>query len=104
MLKVKILFFLTLVNVYLYYKIGPDKFEIFNKCGLHFFHVNINSVLPKIEEIRYIAHSVNLSIIGLSESKLDNSVNDNEISIPGYDILRKDRNKNGAGGIGLYKK
>ena len=79
------------------YKNDLDKFEMFNKRGLHFIHVNINSVLPKIEEIRYIARSVNLSIIGLSESKLDNSVNDNEISIPGYDILRKDRNRKGGG-------
>jgi hypothetical protein len=78
-------------------KNGLDKFEIFNKRGLHFIHVNINSILPKIEEIRCIARSVNLSIIGLSESKLDNTVNDNEISIPGYDILRKDRNRNGGG-------
>ena len=85
-------------------KNGLDKFEMLNKRGLHFLHVNINSVLPKLEEIRYIARSVNLSVIGLSESKLDNSVNDNEISIPGYDIMRKDRSRNGGGGIGLYKK
>ena len=78
-------------------KNGLDKFEMLNKRGLHFLHVNINSVLPKLEEIRYIARSVNLSVIGLSESKLDNSVNDNEISIPGYDIMRKDRSRNGGG-------
>ena len=58
----------------------------------------------KIEEIRYIERSVNLSIIGLSESKLDNFVNDNEISIPGYDIVRKDRNRNGGGGALVYLK
>ena len=80
-----------------------DKFEVFDKRGLHFIHVNINSILPKIEEIRYIAQSVNFSIIGLSESKLDNSVNDNEISVPGYDILRKDRNRNGGGVLAYIK-
>ena len=84
-------------------KNGLDKFEMFKKRGLHFIHVNINSVLPKIEEIRYIARSVNLSVIGLSESKLDNSVNDNEISIPGYDILRKDRNRHGGGVLAYIK-
>ena len=76
---------------------------MFDKRGLHFIHVNINRILPKIEEIRYIAQSVNFSIIGLSESKLDNSVNDNEISVPGYDILRKDRNRNGGGVLAYIK-
>ena len=76
---------------------GLEKFEMFNNRGLHFIHVNINSLLPKIEEIRYIARSVNLSIIGFSETKLDFSVDDNEINIPGFNILRKDRNRNGGG-------
>ena len=83
--------------------IGLDKFEMFNNHGLHFIHVNIGSVLPKIEEIRYIARSVNLSIIGLSESKLDISVDDNEIKIPGFNILRKDRNRNGGGVMAYIK-
>ena len=34
-----------------------DTFEILNKRGLHFIHVNINSILPKIEGIRPIAYS-----------------------------------------------
>ena len=54
-----------------------SNFEILNKRGLHFIHVNISSILPKIEEIRHIAHAINLSVIGISESKLDSSVNDN---------------------------
>ena len=87
------------------YKNDLDKLEMFSKQGLHFIHVDMNSVLPKIEEIRYNACSVNLSIIVLSESKLDNSVDDNEISIPGYDILRKDRNRSkGGGGLTYIKK
>ena len=74
-----------------------NKFDMFNKRGVHFMHVNINSILPKLEELKQIVNSVNLSIIGISESKLDSSVDDNEIAIPGYDILRKDRNRNGGG-------
>ena len=74
-----------------------DKFRVLEKHGIHFIHVNIKSILPKIEEIRLITHSVNLSVIGISDSKLSSSVNDNEIKTPGYDILRKDRNRNGGG-------
>ena len=78
-------------------KNGLEKFDIFNKRGLHFIHVNINSILPNIDELRHIAQSIKLYVIGISESKLDSSVNDNEINIPGYEILRKDRNRNGGG-------
>ena len=76
---------------------GDDKFKMFNKRGLHFFHVNINSILPKIEELRHIARLTKISVIGISESKIDSSVNDEEISIPGFEIIRKDRNRHGGG-------
>ena len=45
--------------------------DIFKKRGLHIIHLNINSLLPKIDEIRHITKSSNLSVIGLSETKLD---------------------------------
>ena len=64
-------------------------FEILDKLGFYFIHANISSILPKIEEIIHIAHSKNLSILVISESKLDSFVNDNEIRIPGYDLLEK---------------
>ena len=40
----------------------------------HALHsLNINSLLPKIDEIRYIAKFRNVTAIGLSETKLDNT-------------------------------
>ena len=73
----------------------------FKKRGLHFLHLNVNSLLPKIDEIRYIATLSNAAIIGISESKLDDSVLDCEVNICGYDLLRCDRNRNG-GGVACY--
>ena len=55
--------------------------------------------MPKIDQVRLIAHKTNAAILGLSESKIDNSVSDNEISISGYNVLRNDRNKRGGGVI-----
>ena len=83
--------------------LNNNQFEILNKRGLHFMHVNINSILPKLEELKYIVNSAKLSVIGISESKLDNSVDDSEICIPGYNILRKDRNRNGGGVLAYIK-
>ena len=74
-----------------------DDWKLFKKRGLHLLHVNINSLLPKIDEIRYIAKMSNAAVIGLTESKLDDSVLDSEINIDGYEVLRCDRNRNGGG-------
>ena len=40
------------------------------KWGMHFIHININSLVLKIDELRYIANITNSSIIGISETKL----------------------------------
>ena len=63
--------------------------------------MNINSLLPKIEELRIIAKSTNDAIIGTSESKLDESVLETEIQIDNYIIFRYDRNRLG-GGVACY--
>ena len=74
--------------------------EPFNKKVLHFFHIKINSLLPKIDELKCIANKTNTAIIGITEPKLDHTVPDLEVSLSGYDILRCDRNRNG-GGVGV---
>ena len=64
-------------------------------------HVDINSLLPKIDELKSIAASIKAAVIGISESKLDSSITGNEIKIDGYHVLRKDRNRKG-GGVACY--
>ena len=78
-----------------------DIWDPFKKRGMHFIHININSLLPKIDELRNIATETNAAVIGITESKLDSSVANNEVNIAGYSILRHDRNRNG-GGIACY--
>ena len=56
--------------------------------GLHFIHLNVNSLLPKIDELRNIAKLSSALIIGISESKLDDSVLSSEIHIDTYNTLR----------------
>ena len=70
--------------------------EPFIKRGLHFIHININSLLPKIEELRSIAKNSNAAVIGITESKVDESVHDSEINIENYNIIRCDRNRHGG--------
>ena len=72
-----------------------NEWDVFKARGLHFIHININSLLPKIEELRRIACQSNAAVIGISESKLDNSMFDSESEINRYNILRFDRNRHG---------
>ena len=69
---------------------------MFRKRGLHFIHLNINSLLLKIDELRSIAKTTRAAIIGISESKLDKTVFNSEVAIEGYDLIRKDRNRHGG--------
>lgn len=78
-----------------------DIWASFRQRGLHFLHLNINSLLPKIDELRLIALRTNAAVIGVSETKLDKSVLDGEVSIDGYEIKRADRNRHG-GGVACY--
>ena len=73
----------------------------FTPEGHHSIHININSLLPKIEELRRFVFLSNTAVIGISESKLDNSIFDLEIEIDGYNILRFDKKRH-VGGLGCY--
>ena len=77
--------------------------EWLNKKGLHFLHININSLLPKIDELKCIANKTKAAIIGIIESKLHHTVSDLEVNLPGYDILRYDRNRNGSDVVYIRK-
>ena len=43
------------------------KWNIFEKKGLHVLHLNVNSLITKIDEIRFIVKQSNDSIIEMSE-------------------------------------
>ena len=83
--------------------VGSGAWNIFQKRGMHFIHLNINSLLPKIDEIRYVAKLTNATVIGLSETKLDNTVLSSELEIEGYDLVRSDRSRRG-GGVAYFVK
>ena len=65
--------------------------------GLHPMYLNINSLLPKIDELRYISRPSNAAVIGVSESKLDKSITNSKILIHNHDLLRCYQNRNGDG-------
>ena len=53
----------------------------------------------KKDKIRFIANKDEAAITGITES--NHTVPDLEVNLPGYDILRCDRNRN-SGGVACY--
>ena len=64
---------------------------------MHFIHFNINIILLKIDEIRYVAKLTNATVIGLSETKLDKTVLSSQLEIEEYDLVRSDWSRRGGG-------
>ena len=59
--------------------------------------LNIVTIPKHIDEIR-ISENVNFFyLIGFSETRLDKSFSDEDVEIPDFEIIRKDRNRNGGG-------
>ena len=73
------------------------EWNIFKTKGVHLMLLNINSLLPKVDELRHMARLSNAAVIGICESKSDKSITNSEILIDNYDLLRCDRNRNGRG-------
>ena len=69
--------------------------------GLSFFITNINSLHDKINLLQAEIDHVKSDIIGISETKLDASIQDKDVKLPSYSIVRSDRTRTG-GGVALY--
>ena len=85
---------------------GNDKIllhNIANIKGCKLACININSLYRHIDEICFILMSTPLEVLAIYESKLDDTISDGEICIPGYVIVQKDRSRHG-GGVALYTK
>ena len=74
------------------YLFKQEEWQTFSNKGLHLIHLNINSLLPKIKELRDIAKRTKGVVIGISEFEFHSIVLDPEIYIENYEILRFDRN------------
>ena len=68
--------------------------------GLLIASLNINGHLTHIDELRVFMFFSNVDILQINESKLDSAVHSDEVYIPGFEIVRKDRKVNGRHGGG----
>lgn len=71
--------------------------------GAWLFHLNCRNIISHIDELRLIFKENLPYFIAVSETWLDASIVDSEISIPGYTVQRRDRGQNRrGGGVALF--
>ena len=56
-----------------------------------------------VDEFRTWLAQQNIDFITLSETRRDNNISDEQVRLDNYDLIRKDRNRNG-GGVCVYIK
>ena len=64
-------------------------------------YYNARSLIPKMDELHSIVESQRPLVICIVETWLSDEIRDQEISLPGYQVIRLDRNRHG-GGILIY--
>ena len=65
--------------------------------------LNINSLLGHFDDLKFFVLNSKIDVLAINETKIDSSVNDNEIHLPGFEVVRKDRSVNGRSGGGVCK-
>ncbi|RWS02054.1 hypothetical protein B4U79_19147 [Dinothrombium tinctorium] len=75
-----------------------------NEKGLKVMHLNVRSILTKIDEIKTIVNSIAPDIFCISETWLDAEIADFHIGLTGYEIERTDRHKRSGGGLVIFIK
>jgi exonuclease III len=69
--------------------------------------MNARSIVNKIKELKVMIEEENVDIISITETWLNDNVTDDEVSINGYTLFRKDRRdevKCRGGGVAMYIK
>jgi len=70
-------------------------------------YTNACSIIGKMDELRYVAQNEDFSVIGITETWGNETINDAELHIGGYTMFRKDRRsklQRRGGGVVLYVK
>uniref|UniRef100_A0A1W7R6J3 Putative reverse transcriptase n=1 Tax=Aedes albopictus TaxID=7160 RepID=A0A1W7R6J3_AEDAL len=77
------------------------------KDKLNVSHINVQSLCArkcsKFEELKRIVSDSKIDIACFTETWMDSSISDSMINIPGFNVIRNDRNRHG-GGICIYVK
>ena len=66
-------------------------------------HLNINGLVNKLPEVPPLLEVANFNIRGITETHLNESVTENWVRTPGFNLVRDDRDNHGGGVLIYYK-
>ena len=69
--------------------------------GLVIASLNINSLLAHFDELRVFMSNSKIDLLTINETKLDLTIDDTELYLPGFELIRKDSVRNGRNGGGV---
>ena len=70
--------------------------------GVKIAHLHIISLRKNKQELEVLVNDLKFDVLGLSETRLDENVQDRELRIDGYEIYRNDRDTSGGGVATMY--
>jgi len=82
---------------------GNSKKDKFNNLKCIYFKAR--SIVNKQKELNLLVTEEDIDIVGITETWLNDKISDEELSIKGYTLYRKDRNdtiKTRGGGVAIY--
>ncbi|BHF71211.1 hypothetical protein SprV_0401426600 [Sparganum proliferum] len=71
---------------------------------LTFYYTNVQSILPKLDELKIHICDLSPDVVSLTESWLSENVDDRELMLPGFQLFRRDRRDRQGGGVVTYVK
>nr|VZI33590.1 unnamed protein product [Spirometra erinaceieuropaei] len=71
---------------------------------LTFFYTNVQSILPKLDELKIHICDLSPDIVSLTETWLSENVDDRELILPVFQLFRRDRRERQGGGVVTYVK
>ena len=62
-----------------------------SRHGFKLASLNINKLTTHIDELRILLAYNEIDVLSINETKLNETITDNDVNIPGYTIVRRDR-------------
>ena len=69
--------------------------------GFRVGHLNIASLVRHVNELKVYLEKEPFDVLSINETRLNETITTNMVSIPGYDNIAKNRNRDG-GGVAIY--
>src|SRR4051794_35296282 len=96
-----IVIIVAILKFFTIFVVDVSRLAIMAPPHLHIGFSNINSILGKFIDLKAEIITENFDYFSVAETKIDSSIDDDELFIPGYSLFRCDRKK-GGGGVAAY--